>query len=61
MKLSIGQWNTIICALRVAAETYAKDARIADTAYETWLRDQFYKQAQDARELAAWIEINQDV
>ena len=44
---------TIINALRTAAETYAADANKITTPR---VKDQFRKQARQARELAHWIE-----
>jgi len=56
MKFTHGQLNLIQQALRVAAEQYGKDRSTAIAESQGRIANQFYKQAQDARELADWIE-----
>lgn len=54
MNLSIRHWNTILAALRVAAEQYSRDA--AHTVETPRVAAQFRQQAEDASNLAAFIE-----
>lgn len=58
MKFTHGQLNLIQAALRVAAVQYLihRETAVNATPQNTRIAAQFYKQAQDARELADWIE-----
>jgi hypothetical protein len=56
MKFTHSQLALIQNALRTAAAQYSIDRDTARKANQSRIADQFYKQAQEARELADWID-----
>jgi len=51
-KFTGAEFNTIVCALECAAETYLKDATTAEQAGTDRIAEQFKRQAEQAHKLA---------